>query len=513
MNNQKSPKDSMLSWAKSIDYAVVAVLSVFCLKYVTYSGRSFAEQFIKFSFLDFPIFVGEFLLAYCLLLCSVRVVLTRTQFKPWNWVLVIFYGFVFIKGVLGYAQYGPLALRDAALFYYSLFILIGYSCYRPDFFRGWIAGFFYLALFWLVFDKPYNDFWLVPRILLGLALAYNMSDRRLGVLMAAAVLIFTPYGSFINTSRSFFLGGFIAIVFLLISVLFLLKPAVRKPVIVCNIFLIVCLAAYIFNFSGSRPAQGLLAIGKMRSFFQETKKEIERKKKGFVPLTVNQVKIFSPNRKVVSLQNDQKPVASSDAKIAENHPKALNNNIITSPDAHFEDADSEIKSREPHAGNGTQTQTKPDIVTQMKLGNSIFRLLLWEDAIKDIGRHRNIFGISFGKPFRSENLEIIRSAVNEWKRDGWIAMHNSYLNILYRGGIMGLIYIIAMIIGFGYMVRTFIVYRSLSCLLVCASLLIPFVTAFFAVALEVPYFAIPIWTLYGFLLRAASDKWLQSKVI
>ena len=64
---KNSPSESELGWAKWIDYTLIIVLSGFCLKYITYFGRSFAERCVRFSFFNFPIFVGEFLLMVCLL--------------------------------------------------------------------------------------------------------------------------------------------------------------------------------------------------------------------------------------------------------------------------------------------------------------------------------------------------------------------------------------------------------------------------------------------------------------
>lgn len=498
MKTENLPSERSLMWVKRIDYTLIAVLSVFCLKYVTFYGRSFAEQFVKFPFLNFPIFVGEFLLAFCLLLSLVRMALARQKLKSWCGIVVAFYGFVLVKAVVGYIHFGPLALRDAALFYYSLFVLIGYVCYRPEVFTGWMSFFFYLGLFWLAFDSKYNEYWLIPRIFIALALAYNTSDRRLGALMAMGILIFTPYQYFLNTSRSVFLGGFVAIAFLLAVLPFLLKSKdMQRKLVVCNLFLISCLGAYIFHFSGSKPAQGLLALDKLKMISQQTMQVIEKKKKTYTPVEMSKVMIFSPNNEAPSVENDVRE--QEKINVTENQ----------------EDIKEQAESNEKKGlrSGVLSEQSESDSIHQMKLGNSLFRLLLWKDAVNEMSQERKIFGLNFGKPFRSESLEIIRSAVNEWKRDGWIAMHNSYLNILYRAGIVGLLYITFMFLGFGYMVKTFIVNRSVPGLLVCASMLVPFVASFFAVSLEVPYLAIPMWTLYGLTLRAASNKRLESKTI
>lgn len=495
INMTKYSKNQLVVWAKWIDYALIVVLSSFCLKYITYFGRSFAEQFVQFPCLGFPIFVGEFLLAFCLMLVGIRLTLSPKLFKFWDWIIIVFYGFVCVKAAVGFVRFGPLALRDAALFYYTLFACVGYLSYRREIFKDWTGLLFYLALFWLVFDSQYNEFWLVPRIFIGLALALFAPHRVLSVLMILGVLMPTPYEFFLNASRSVFLGGFISIAFLLITIVFVLNSKQRKIFLVCNSLIILSLGLYIFYFSGSKPAQGLLAVDKLNTFFQEMSREIERKKEGYVPEQLNDLKVFYPNEK-------SKAVEASTSEDPTEEQGLLN--------------EPQVAMKEETVSSGITNQAKEQdnekSIKEMKIGNSVFRLLLWQDAIKEMRQEKRLFGIDFGKPFRSQNLEIIRSGVGEWERDGWIAMHNSYLNILYRAGLVGVFYIAVVVMGFVYMTRTFIIHKSIAGLLVCSSLLVPFVAAFFAVTLEVPYFAIPIWTLYGFLLRWAHDKNVNSDI-
>ena len=318
----------------------------------------------------------------------------------------------------------------------------------------------------------------MPRIYLGIVLAMLYEDRRVGVLMALGIIICTPFELFINTSRSVMLGNFLSVVLLLVTWPFFVAPAKRMKYFFVSLLALMIFAAYIFHFSGSRPAQGLLAIDKLKLFLNETQQEIDSKKPTFKKREqVETVMIFSPNEEV-----PDKPVVVAVQPVAPAEP-------IPQPVSQVQVKKREVDSKESTEG--------------MKLGNSIFRILLWKDAWMQIAESKEMFGIDFGKPFRSKNLEIIRSAVDEWKRDGWIAMHNSYLNILYRGGIVGAMFMITLISLYIYMVKVFISHQSLVGLLMCASLIVPLTAAFFAVTLELPYTAVPIWTLFGMTLAVA----------
>jgi hypothetical protein len=454
-----------------IDYTFAIILSAFCLKYITCSGRSFAETAVQFSFLSFPIFVGEFLLTGCLFLFILRITFSDKSFYLWHYAALLFSCFVLIKAFLGYQHWGPLALRDAALFYYVSFACMSYVCYRADFFNKWMILILYAALIWLVFDSQFNEYWLMPRIFIGLVLAYKFPDRRIGLLMALGVLLLTPYRYFLDTSRSVILGNFIAVSFVLI-----LWPVIvdRKKRILfagCSILILAILGAYIFHFSGYRAAQGLLAVDKLNNVLSEMEQDINGKKSKFKKREVETVMIYSPN------QIDQPGP-----------------DVIVSKQA---------VSNESLSSTGNEADRSASSIQGMKLGNSVFRILLWQDAITEIIQQKKPFGIDFGKPFRSENLEMIRAAVNEWQRDGWIAMHNSYLNIIYRAGLLGVVFIIALLAIFVHMVVIFLRIKSIVGLFLCASLLTPFVAAFFAVTLELPYTAIPIWSLFGLTLAYA----------
>ena len=126
--------------------------------------------------------------------------------------------------------------------------------------------------------------------------------------------------------------------------------------------------------------------------------------------------------------------------------------------------------------------------------------------IRELAQKKPILGFDFGKPFRSVSLEILNWGTVDWQRDGWIAPHNSYLHILYRAGVIGVVFIFAIFFGLFRMVGRFIQLKSIIGVLLCGIIIDWFVAANFLLILELPYTAIPIWSLYGITLAYCYKK-------
>lgn len=467
-----------LTAAQWIDYAVMAALFIFCLKYITYYGKSFAETSVNFQFLNFPVFIGEFLLAVCGILCVIKMCIEPVRFNKWHYLFAGFICFILAKAYWGYIHRGPLALRDAAMFYYIFFAAIAYVCYRPEFFTQRVTFVCYLAMFVLPFDSRFNEYWLMPRIYLGFALMSKFSNRPAAFLLAAALLLTTPYHFFLDTSRSVILGNFLSVVFLIISFGLLRKKQERKMFMGGVFLMLVLFCAYVFYFSGSLRAKGIIAFDRVQAAYQETERTIQERKSSFIPVELSGTLVYNPDSNFVptEIEPSVKPVSTTGASVV------------------------------PEAVQVQPSSEEAVILKSMKIGTSVFRILIWQDAHRELFDHKPLFGFDFGKPFRSDKLEIMRWGIDDWQRDGWIAMHNSYLNIIYRAGIVGVAFIVAMAAVFVYCVRIFVRVRSVAGLLLCASLMVPLTAAAFSVTLELPYTAIPIWTLYGLILAYAHRR-------
>ncbi|MFC1546817.1 hypothetical protein ACFL4O_03760, partial [bacterium] len=132
-----------------------------------------------------------------------------------------------------------------------------------------------------------------------------------------------------------------------------------------------------------------------------------------------------------------------------------------------------------------------------KHGNILWRMFVVSDMTKEIIRNKNLFGEHFGKPFRSKSLEMSdwTTATGYWV--GWLEPHNSYLHIIYRAGIVGIIFISCILFLFLKMTIGFIKVKSLRGILLSSLLLYWLAIANFEVILELPYFAIPFWITFG----------------
>lgn len=464
-------KTGGLDIGKMIDYLVLTVLGVACLQYAQFYGKLFAQAHIKFDFLGFPIFVGEFLLAGCLVLMAVRFYFSPIPWDRWHVVIAAYLIFVVVKALAGFSEWGALALRDAALFYYPLFAVIGYYCYRSEFFNRWIILLCYAVLLFMCFMKNINDYWLPIRIVLGLVLAFRYPDRRIGIGMIAVMMAVIPYYSLIDTARMLILGQFFGAIFFILSFCMTFKKQHRTRAMLVGFVLCILLASYIFYFSGYRPAQNIFNIPKLIELFQEREREVNEKLIDFKMSQPNEVRLYNPE-------------LNQNGKISETSIKELASRLTetTLPSQRY------ISQGED------------------KLGNSLFRLMIWRDLRDDLWKEKPFFGFDFGKPFRSIRVESTRAALDEWSRDGWIAIHNSYLNFIYRGGVLGLGFIMAISFVFIRMTLIFSSARDVSGLLLCSGLIILFVASFFGVILELPYTAIPIWCLFGMTMSMAYHK-------
>jgi len=141
---------------QGIDFFGVVLMLIFSLGYILH-GAVFSELHIRLSFLDFPVFIGELLLMVCLVLFLCKRKKKVSAHK--KLVLIgIFYGcFVLIKAFYGYFQWGPLAFRHAALFYYPLFIMVGYEfwnrCFFTFFYKIALFIIFFMILIWPAFNN------------------------------------------------------------------------------------------------------------------------------------------------------------------------------------------------------------------------------------------------------------------------------------------------------------------------------------------------------------------------
>ena len=131
------------------------------------------------------------------------------------------------------------------------------------------------------------------------------------------------------------------------------------------------------------------------------------------------------------------------------------------------------------------------------MGNALFRAFIWRDMLSDLNSKKPILGFNFGKPFRSISLEILGWGERDWRRDGWISPHNSYLNMIYRAGVVGVIIVVLFFILLVSMIIKSIILKSFIGVLFCGISIYWVIQANFMMTLELPHSAIPFWSLFG----------------
>ena len=123
--------------------ALLLILGLYCVGCAIF-WSSFAELNIDLTFLDFPIFIGEILLAICLALLFYHWKKTNIKFHSYYYWLAAYALWILGKTFYGYVAMGPLAFRNAALFYYSFFAVVTYHFYDRKYFKQSIILFLLL---------------------------------------------------------------------------------------------------------------------------------------------------------------------------------------------------------------------------------------------------------------------------------------------------------------------------------------------------------------------------------
>ncbi|HLD69861.1 MAG TPA: O-antigen ligase family protein, partial [Candidatus Omnitrophota bacterium] len=145
---------------------------------------------------------------------------------------------------------------------------------------------------------------------------------------------------------------------------------------------------------------------------------------------------------------------------------------------------------------------------QQSRNQILFRIFIWRDMLADLRSHPYYFitGVGFHRSQRSHSIEILGWGRQEWGRDGWITPHNSFFNMIYRGGVIGWALLGAIMFLIVQMTKDFGRLRIFSGGLLVASLVYWIVISNFLVYLEVPHTAIPFWSLLGVVCAYWKDR-------
>ncbi len=436
---------------RNIDRIFLLSLGVVCVLYSIYHSH-FAELQIKPDFLNFPIFIGEIVLGICVLWWMIRWGLTGFPRSRAGWFLAGYLMWLAVKAGKGYIDYGPLAFRNAALFYYALFAVFVYSLAEGlsvrD--RRWWPVMLMGILIVLV-HGIYRYFYL-PYFLLAWLCLKNFPDKRSKIFGLLVVGLAFPFQQFFPEGRAALLGIWVSLTFLSMAIIAAFLRGDRMKKWILSGIGAAALIGVFLMFTSGYTLESTMRVGRWLGEFERRDRIIQAMKKDFTRQEIDP-QLYHSNREEMSRR---KKTGREDPKV--------------------------------HT-----YEQRLDIA----YGNITFRLFIWRDMLGEYWRVNPLTGVSFGRPLRSISIEILQMAWGEWSRDGWIMPHSVFMHIIYRAGLVGVVLIAGIFYCWGRMVYRFIRFRSLEGLLLCAILLYWLVVAAFSVTLELPYQAIPFWSLWG----------------
>jgi hypothetical protein len=533
---------------KLIDYAGFFLIGALSLGYVLMSCNYFAQLHVSIPFLNVPFFIGDMVFAACFCLLFVKWLASRRKVDGPVCLLLLYLGFVAIKTVKGYLIWGPLSLRHATLFLYPLFAIFCYSFYRKDFFDNRKKLFFILAALLIITISPFVSFYIyyaLPVLFIAAALINSYPGKATRCCFYLLLFLMFPYGFIIKDSRTFIVANLTAIAYVMLGLLSLIK--IRRLYKIIFLLSVLCLAITIFIpfFSHSRTAKSLSDIKRTINTYKGFTEFVRLAESDYIkrdlPVRLYNERVYEPHNdesafKPYMLINWQKlddvfglPESvkkwvvrqnatyfkGNEYDAAVNTGKAKRAMDIKKPDAanavKTKKADKNLR---PVVASGAAKPltTEQDLLNLLRetsdiddlkpdeeppVSNTVFRVFIWGDALEDLIKERPVFGFDFGKPFRSRRIEIAHMAEGEWSRDGWISFHNSYIDIVYRAGLPGILMVVFIFVMALFMAFTSIKRQTLAGLLLTGILISWLISANFMEAMEMPYNAIPFWGIFG----------------
>ncbi|MBF0386298.1 MAG: hypothetical protein HQL20_00415 [Candidatus Omnitrophica bacterium] len=586
-------------------YFCLAMIGGACVLYALF-GSSFAEMHTQFAFLDFPVFIGEWLMIVCWCVLIGQILMEPVRWSSWRILILCYLFWVMVKMAEGYIQYGPYALRNAALFYYPVLSIMVVHFLRRVRFGDGLRVVFLVTLLYMISCLPVQASAQYACLMGGFFVAAALSRCWLrNIFFILLIFLFFMRIVLLSTGRGCFTGALVGVLFLAWYSVQVLRLSVWKQlcgIVVLSVFLGISLWMW-----GDRNALlSLITPWRITENYHLYVSQIEKKRMGFVPRQLK-AKTYHENLSRVDLAKidsvktlSQTPVIVHDvitpqavdpelavkgpvagqsssavavvapeviASQAVNQKSAVKGQVagksslavaVVAPEVMASQAvnqKSAVKGQvagksslavavvAPEVMASQAVKQKPSVKSRgvvrpsssviapavmakqvvntefsvdnemsgqfaqsainnfrdldAAYGNGVFRLLIWKDMLHELLKYRPLFGFSFGWPQRSPSLEILRMGEVDWLRDGWITPHNVSLHLIYRGGIVGLAMIAMVLFFIARMTHDFIRARSWRGGVLVSALISWIIIAQFGVILELPYNAIPFWTLFG----------------
>jgi len=484
-------KENKQIWATAVLFSV----GVVSLLYILFK-RGFAKIYLEFSFFNAPIFVGEIFLFFGSIALICYCIKYHSQFKLNHFLVLTYLLWMTFKILTGYHHWGPLAFRHAALFYYPLFGIIGFVFFNREVFtkKAILSLFFIIAAVFTV--RYFDPYWTLTLVCLGLILILEVKEKEWVLPLALVLLMVTPYVFLFKTARMMFVANVASALVMMAGVLYLWETRFRIRVAFLIFVLLAVSLGFYKSFVLGEAGRTFSSPKQIMDSFRDIDQQVQIKKK-FFKMEPLEVALFHQQEKLekVAMAKGGALNAEGFKQVVAGQYKLKEPHIFPLPEAKI--------SQEPHILSlpKANVSEEPHVLQMLgeepSLNNIIFRLFIWRDMFEDWKLHKPLMGIDFGKPFRSPSLEVLGWAEGEWSRDGWIEAHNSYFNIFYRAGLVGLLLIAFMWGALIWFIKEAFIRRSWILILLAAILLNWMVAANFLSILELPYTAIPFWTLSG----------------
>jgi hypothetical protein len=281
---------------RGIDLVGLGSIGIICFCYSLF-WSNFAEIHIALPFLDFPIFVGEILLFECVILLALKWWSAKTRLTYKHYLFLLYVGWVMFRAIYGYFEWGPLALRNAALFYYPFFAVIGYNFYRSSFFNQKTITILFIIFLITKIAMGINlvCYYLTPYFILAIVLILKMKERWVKYVALGALLFLFSYKDFLQGSRSFLVANFVILLFLFFSyVLGILKA--RGSIKILSLVLFFLASVFVFlKFAPADKVRSLTTPQRIIQQIQEYDQIAQTRRKWAILAPPISVKFYNPN--------------------------------------------------------------------------------------------------------------------------------------------------------------------------------------------------------------------------
>jgi len=464
-------------------------------------GPSFAETHLTFSFLNFPVFIGEIVLAVCLPLTVLVMLIRRDRLHRFDFFVLAYFAFVLIKAWVGYQRYGPLACRHAALFYYPFFAVVGSRCSDEKFFKNTLVKLAIVALVFLAFYLDVHSYFAFPLTLLVFGAIVSIPHPTWRILIFVVMLVLLPYKTYFADGRSRIVGNAVALTSLVgiyVAAFIRMRKRMKAAVIVVFFGL---LCALVVRVADKNAIRSLTSWDVMKEKWVKYSGRIEAEYDQYEFKSV-EPRIFNQN-----LPGDR----SLREGIRESFRPEETSSVGQSASLRGEgrlDGQNDETSREEPVVNPPPTPAAVKLRSlEAAQNNILFRIFIWRDVWRDmLAKRCFLLGADFGFPFRSRGLEILGWANDAWGIDGWVAVHNSYLDMIYRGGMFGIGLVGYLVFTLLRLIRLSVRDKRRTYIFVVSTFICFMTYANFIEFFEMPYTAIPFWTLWGCCLGISRKK-------